>query len=48
MRKDVEQMLEWRDPSDQSGVDRVLAIITRFSWNEDESGELGIEDLIMR
>ncbi|EJD03488.1 ARM repeat-containing protein [Fomitiporia mediterranea MF3/22] len=47
VRKDVKQILEWRDSSGQSGADRVLAVIAKLLENEDESGGLVIGDLII-
>ena len=47
MRKDVKQILEWRDAAGHSGVDRILAIVAKLLQNEDESGGLAIGDLII-
>ncbi|KAL5519373.1 hypothetical protein ACEPAH_1056 [Sanghuangporus vaninii] len=47
IRKDVKQILDWRDASGQSGVDKILAVIAKLLENEDESGGLVIGDLII-
>lgn len=47
VRKDCRQILEWRDPSGQSGLDHVLKVIARLLQSDDESGGLVIGDLII-
>ncbi|KAG2358745.1 ARM repeat-containing protein [Suillus spraguei] len=47
VRKDCRQILEWRDPSGQSGLDHILKVIARLLQNDDESGGLVIGDLII-
>lgn len=47
IRKDVNQVLSWRDETGQSGIDNVLAVIARLLSNEDESGGLVVGDLII-
>ncbi|KAI5119706.1 hypothetical protein M0805_001421 [Coniferiporia weirii] len=47
VRKDINQLLGWRDVSGQSGVDKVLTVIAKLLDNEDESGGLVIGDLII-
>ncbi|KAG1848518.1 armadillo-type protein [Suillus subalutaceus] len=41
------QILEWRDPSGQSGLDHILKVIAKLLQNDDESGGLVIGDLII-
>ncbi|KAG2743701.1 ARM repeat-containing protein [Suillus brevipes Sb2] len=47
VRKDCRQILEWRDPSGQSGLDHILKVIAKLLQNDDESGGLVIGDLII-
>ncbi|KAJ8590544.1 ARM repeat-containing protein [Rhizopogon salebrosus TDB-379] len=47
LQNDCGQILEWRDPSGQSGLDHVLKVIARLLQNDDESGGLVIGDLII-
>ncbi|KAG1747560.1 armadillo-type protein, partial [Suillus lakei] len=47
VRKDCRQILEWQDPSGQSGLDHILKVIARLLQNDDESGGLVIGDLII-
>ncbi|KAG2136547.1 armadillo-type protein, partial [Suillus bovinus] len=41
------QILEWRDPSGQSGLDHIMKVIAKLLQNDDESGGLVIGDLII-
>lgn len=47
IRKDVNQVLSWRDEASQSGIDNVLGVIARLLSNEDESGGLVVGDLVI-
>lgn len=48
IRKDVSQLLEWRSPSGESGLDLVLAVVARLlEPSESESGGLFVGDLVI-
>ncbi|PAV22617.1 ARM repeat-containing [Pyrrhoderma noxium] len=47
IRKDIGQILSWKDTSGRSGIDNVLVVIAKLLENEDESGGLVIGDLII-
>ncbi|KAM0788544.1 hypothetical protein ACM66B_001672 [Microbotryomycetes sp. NB124-2] len=48
VRKDVQQLLDWRDASGRSGLDFVLALVAkRLNPSEEEHGGLFVGDLVI-